>query len=83
MEENKNIEPQKPSQNTTEEINSTLVNFLPEAATAATGQPQTSNLKPKLPLWKSTTTVTYTKKRNGKNIFFNSLCYSLRYSVDF
>ncbi len=45
MEENKNIEPQKPPQNTTEEINSTPVNFLPEAATAATGQPQTSNLK--------------------------------------
>jgi hypothetical protein len=50
MEENKNIEPQKPPQNTTEEINSTPVNFLPKAATAATGQPQTSNIKTETPV---------------------------------
>jgi len=45
MEENKNIQPEQPLQNNTEEINSTTENILPEAETAATEEPQTSNLK--------------------------------------
>jgi len=45
MEENKNIPPEQPKQNISEEINSATENILSEAATAATGQPQTSHLK--------------------------------------
>ena len=45
MEENKNIEPEQQLQNIAEEINSTTENILPEAETAATEEPQTSNLK--------------------------------------
>jgi len=45
MDENKNIPLEQPPQNITEEINSTTENILPEAETAATGQPETSNIK--------------------------------------
>ncbi len=45
MEENKNIPAEQPLQNIPEEINYTTENILPEAETAATEQPQTSNLK--------------------------------------
>jgi hypothetical protein len=76
MEENKNIEPQKPQQNTTEETNSTTENFLPEAELLQQGNFKLQTLKPKLPLWKYITTATYTKKRNGENTSFNSSCYS-------
>ena len=45
MEENKSIPPEQPQQNIPEGKNSATENILPEAATAATEQPQTSNLK--------------------------------------
>jgi len=45
MEENKNIPPEQPQHNIPEGKNSATENILPEAATAATEQPQTSNLK--------------------------------------
>ena len=45
MEENKSIPPEQPQQNIPEGKNSATENILPEAATAATGQPQTSHLK--------------------------------------
>ncbi len=45
MEENKNIPPEQPQQNIPEGKNSATENILPEAETAATEQPQTSNLK--------------------------------------
>jgi hypothetical protein len=46
MKENKNIEPEQPLQNITEEINSATANILPEAEPVATEKPQTLSPQP-------------------------------------